>query len=100
MGTGGTPTAQGAAGSLLGLPVYVDPNITTTNSTNQDIAYVGRFEDVFLWESELRLESFDGPYADSAGILFRAMAYSALIPDRYTSAVVTVTGTGMISPTL
>ena len=48
VGTGGTPTAQGAAGTLLGLPVFADPNVTTTNNTNQDIAYVGRFEDVYL----------------------------------------------------
>ena len=92
--------ASGAVGVMQGLPVYVDANIPTNlgAGVNQDPVYVLRLEDVWLWESQLRMETFTQPYADSAGVLFRALAYSALVPDRYGAAINVINGTGTVTP--
>jgi HK97 family phage major capsid protein len=96
------PVAQGAAGSLLNLPVYTDPNIPINlgAGTNEDRVFVLRAADCFLWETDLALESFDATYADQMSVLFRASAYSAFIPDRFGPAVNVIAGTGLVSPTL
>ena len=96
------PTAQGAAGTLAGIPVYVDPNLPTNlgAGTNQDPVIVAKFDECFLWESELRAETFTAPYADSMGVLFRVYAYSAFIPGRRPKAISIINGTGLITPTL
>lgn len=95
-----TVAAQGPVGEMAGLPVYVDPNIPTNlgAGTNQDPVFVGRFEDIYLWESGPTMTSFDAPYADSAGVLFRALGYSALIPSRYPASVSVINGTGLVTP--
>ncbi|MGZ4663714.1 MAG: phage major capsid protein [Frankiaceae bacterium] len=93
--------AMGLVGQLQGLNVYVDPNIPTNTGagTNQDPAYIFRRGDIKMWESAPRMETFEQPYADSMGVLFRMYAYAALVPDRYGSSIVVVNGTGMVTPT-
>lgn len=95
------PVPEGAAGVILGLPVVVDPNLPTNvgAGTNQDNVYVARSADLRLWETSLRAETFDAPYADSMGVLFRAFAYSAAIPGRYVTSVSVISGTGLVPPT-
>jgi HK97 family phage major capsid protein len=102
LGTGGMQLAEGAVGSLVGLPVYIDPNIPVTmnSATNQDAVFVLRTDDVFLYESELEAASFDATYADNASILFRILGYAALIPDRYATSVSVILGTGLVQATL
>ena len=97
-----TPTAQGAAGTLAGIPVFVDPNMPTNHGagTNQDPVIVAKFDECHLWESDLKAETFDAPYADSMGILFRVYAYSAFIPGRRPKAISVIDGTGLVTPTL
>ncbi|RNM13290.1 phage major capsid protein [Nocardioides pocheonensis] len=94
--------AEGSVGTIAKLPVYLDANISLTanSATNQDEVYVLRREDVYLWESELRLESFEQPYADNASVLFRALAFAAAIPDRYSASVASIRGTGLVAPVL
>jgi HK97 family phage major capsid protein len=94
--------AQGAVGSLLGLPVYTDANIPTNKGagTNQTEVYVLRGSDVYLYESALEMTSFEATYAAQASVLFRVLGYSAMIPDRYAQSVNIVSGTGLILPTL
>ena len=58
-----------------------------------------RRNDIRLWESDLRFEAFEATYADTAGVLFRAMGYSAMIPERYVTSVGRITGTGLVPPT-
>jgi HK97 family phage major capsid protein len=96
----GDPTAQGAVGTLAGYPVYTDPNISLTanSATNQDEVYVIRKEELWLYESDLQTASFDATYADQASILFRVLGYAAFIPNRYTAAIQSVRGTGLIAP--
>jgi HK97 family phage major capsid protein len=92
--------AQGLVGEMLGLPVYVDPNISITDGagTNQDIVYVLKADDLWLYESPLQAEAFTSTYADTMGVLFRLFAYSASIPDRYPSSVCLIRGTGLVTP--
>jgi hypothetical protein len=95
------PVAQGSVGSLLSLPVYTDNNVPQTKGAGtQDENYVLRGPDVFLYESELQMESFDATYANQASLLVRALAFSAMIPDRYSASVNVIGGTGLIAPTL
>lgn len=97
----GAPVAQGAAGTLAGLPVLVDPNMPTNlgAGTNQDPVIVMLADDLWLYESPLQSESFDATYADQASILFRVLGYSAFIPNRYPKSVAVINGTGMVAPT-
>jgi HK97 family phage major capsid protein len=104
IGTQSEDTAEGIVGNLLGLPVVVDPNVSLTanSSTNQDAVYLvrgGANGDSWLYESQMEATSFEAPYADSAGVLFRALGYSALV-HRYTQSVVKILGTGLVDPGL
>ena len=94
--------AQGAVGSLLGLPVYTDSNVPTNKGagSNQDEVYVLRGPDVFLYETDVQMESFEATYAAQASVLFRVLGYSAMIPDRYSQSINIIQGTGLIVPTL
>ena len=96
----GGPREQGPVGVMQGLPVYTDANIPTNlgAGTNEDRVFVLRAEDLFLYEGALRMESFNAPYADTAGVLFRALAYSAAIPDRYGASTNIISGTGLVTP--
>jgi hypothetical protein len=94
--------AEGAVGEMASLPVYTDANIPTNigAGTNQDVVYVLRAPDLYLWESDIAMESFDSTYADQMSILFRVSAFSAFIPDRYGASVNAINGTGLVAPTL
>ena len=96
----GANVSQGFAGELLGLPVYVDPNIVTNRgaSTNQDVVYVLRTDDIWLWETATETASFDATLADQNSILFRVLGYAAFIPDRYAASVQVIDGTGLVAP--
>jgi HK97 family phage major capsid protein len=98
----GEPTAKGAAGVLANLPVYTDNNVPTNKGagTNQDEVFVLRASDVFLYEGELALESFDSTYANQNSILYRALEFAGMIPDRYSASVNIISGTGLVTPTL
>ena len=102
LGTAGAPQAEGSVGNLLGLDVFLDPNIPVTmnSATNQDAVFVLRRDDIWLYESELETASFDATYADNASILFRVLGYSAFIPDRYAASTSVILGTGLVTPTL
>jgi HK97 family phage major capsid protein len=102
LATADSPQAEGSVGNLLGLPVYLDPNIpqTMNSATNQDAVFVLRTDDVWLFESSLETASFDATYADNASILFRVLGYSALIPDRYAASTSVILGTGLVTATL
>jgi HK97 family phage major capsid protein len=90
--------AQGNVGTMLGLPVITDANIPSNigAGTNQDVVLVGVRSDLRLWEGALQTEAFTATYADSLGVLFRAHAYSAQIPGRYTTSVSVISGTGLV----
>ena len=98
---GGALAAQGYAGEMLGLPVYVDPSIPTTRgaATNQDVVFVLRKTDLQLWESAVETASFDATYADQNSILYRVLGFAAFIPHRHQASVQVIDGTGLAAPT-
>jgi HK97 family phage major capsid protein len=96
----GEPTAEGAAGVLANLPVYTDNNVPANKGTNQDEVFVIRASDIFLYEGELALESFDSTYANQNSLLYRAVGFAGMIPDRYSASVNIIGGTGLVTPSL
>jgi HK97 family phage major capsid protein len=96
------PLAAGSVGQLAGLPVFTDPLVPVNlgGGTNEDRTFVLRADDLWLYETPIRLESWDSTYADSNAVLFRALAWSAAIFNRYTASTNYLSGTGCISPTL
>jgi HK97 family phage major capsid protein len=110
VGSSAGVVAQGSCGKFAGLDVYLDANVTTTTgagaATNQDLVYVLRGRsgddpgDMTLWESDLQIESFDSTLADQASILFRCLAYSACVVDRWAGSTNLISGTGLVAPVL
>lgn len=98
--TGGV-AVQGEAGTLAGLPVYVDPNITQTRgvSTNQDVVYVLRTSDHWLYETAVEQTTWEATYANQNSVLFRANSYAAFLT-RYAGSAQIIDGTGLVTPTL
>ena len=94
--------AEGSVGQFGGLPVWVDPTIPTTlgAATNQDVAYVLRREDFYLWESDIEALAFDATLAAQNSVFFRVLGFSAAIFDRYQGSLQKIDGTGMVAPTL
>ncbi len=99
-GASGSPVAAGLAGELAGIPVYVDPLIPINigAGTNQDVVILIKREDLWLWESQLRLESFDQTLANQGSVYFRAFGFAALIADRVPASIAKISGTGLITP--
>ncbi len=102
IGTQGNVLGEGAAGTLAGLPVYIDANIPQTwnSSTNQDGVFVLRTDDMLLLESEPEFQTFDATYADNFSILARSVQYAAFLPDRYAASVGVIQGTGLVAVSL
>lgn len=93
--------SQGRVGTLMGLPVYVDPNIPINlgAGTNEDRIIVGRFADSILFEGTPRAESFREPLAANLSVLLRFYNYAAFTAGRYPKSLAVVAGTGLITPT-
>jgi len=90
----------GHVGQVLGMDVFTDANVPTNlgAASNQDTVLTMVSDDIVLWESPLQAESFEAPYADSMGVLYRIFNYTALIPDRYLASLGQITGTGLTPP--
>lgn len=101
VGVSGAPAAQGFAGELGGIPVYVDANIPTNIgvATNQDAVFVLRTSDLMLWESDTEAASFDATLAGQNSVLFRVLGFAAFIPHRHQASVQVINGTGLVAPT-
>jgi HK97 family phage major capsid protein len=84
---------EGVVGRVLGLPVVVDANITTTAGASpggQDVAYVLRAEDVVLYESGVRARVMPEPRADILSVLCQVYGYLAMAV-RYPGSVCEIT---------
>lgn len=97
----GEPVAQGAAGSIAGLPVYLDPNIPTNlgASTNQDQVFVLRTADHWLYETSVENTTWEATYANQNSVLFRTLGFAAFLT-RYAGSAQVLDGTGLTAPTL
>jgi HK97 family phage major capsid protein len=97
----GEPVAQGYAGTLAGLPVYVDPNIPQNlgAATNQDQVFVLRRGDHWLYETPIEATTWEATYASQNSVLFRVLGFAAFIT-RYSASAQVIDGTGLVTPTL
>jgi len=101
-GNSDAPTAQGPAGNILGLPVYLDPNIAvnTGASTNQDVIIISRFSDAYLFEGTPKAEVFRETLSAEATVRFRIYNFVAFTAERYVGVNTSVvSGTGLVTPT-
>jgi HK97 family phage major capsid protein len=97
--TAGTVTdvaAQGVVGAMLGLPIVVDANISTTLGTGtaagtQDQIIVLRAEDVVLFESGVRARVLPEPRSNILSVVIQVYGYLALAV-RYPGSICTVSG--------
>jgi hypothetical protein len=89
------------SGWLLGVPCYVDANITTISGpgTNQDQIVVGAWENSTLFEP---LEgpmsyTFEGVASDRVNLRLQVVGYASFIV-RYPGAFVAIAGTSLATP--
>ena len=89
---------QGYAGEYRGMPVYIDPMIPNNlgAGSNQDEVFIIDSQQIKLWESAPKVESFDATYANQMSLFIRIYEYYMLIPNRLPKAISLITGTGMI----
>lgn len=90
--------AEGPVGNLMGLPVLLDPNIQTTNSSNQDVVYALRTPDIYLWEGTMRTRTLTEVLSGTLQVRLQIYNYFALLANRYASSIGTITGTGLAGP--
>ncbi len=90
--------AQGFAGTLRGIPVFLDPNIPNNlgAGTNQDEIFVLKASETYLYESQPVFATFEQTYANTLSLYIRAHEFYGLIANRYPKAVSLITGTGMV----
>ena len=101
-GTSEGVAAEGAVGNVLGLPVYLDPNIAvnTGAGTNQDIIIISRFADAYLFEGTPKAEVFRETLSAEATVRFRLYNFVAFTAERYVGVNTSiVSGTGLVTPT-
>lgn len=90
--------AQGSVGTMLGLPVYLDPNIGSTYSTNQDRVIVARFSDLNLFEGAPKTRVLFETDANTLQVRLQVYSYSAFTSRRYSGAISVCSGTGFAAP--
>ena len=94
----GEAMAQGEVGTMLGLPVFLDPNIGSTYSTNQDRVIVARFSDLNLFESAPKTRVLFETDANQLQVRLQVYSYSAFTAERLGAAISVCSGTGFAAP--
>ncbi|MGK4582019.1 phage major capsid protein [Kitasatospora sp. HPMI-4] len=89
--------AEGPAGRIAGLDVYLDANIPTNlgTGTNEDRVLVLKSDDVRLWESHIRAEAFQQTYANQMSVFVRLYNYASFQAARYPGSISVISGTGL-----
>lgn len=100
-GMGDGPVPQGTAGTLRGVPSILDASIPVNlgAGTNQDEIIVFRPDEIEIFESSPKAETFQQTYANQLSVLVRFYAYWGVIANRLPKAISVITGTGMIPGT-
>ena len=93
--------SEGSVGSLQGLPVYVDSNVPVNlgAGTNEDRVITARFDDLYLWESNVRSRVLFETDADTLEVRLQVWEYLAFMGNRYPDSISVISGTGLITPT-
>ena len=105
-GMNNTNQPEGLAGELLGLPVIKDGNLPTTVTTagavtggTGDIIAVLKEDDLWLWESTLRMRALPEILSGTLQIRYQVYSYSAFLPSRFVAATSVIFGAGVAAPT-
>jgi HK97 family phage major capsid protein len=80
---------QDVVGSVLGLRVITDPNITS--AAGVESSFVFRADDLMFFTSGMRAQVHQDRYADQLAILLSLWSYDGLIA-RYPNAIIQLTG--------
>jgi len=94
------PTAEGIGGTLAGLTLVSDPNISTVtgSGTNQDTIWVYRPDDIYWATNGVpKLEVFRDSLSSTLQVRIRAYGYSAFTAERRPESFCSITGTGLAS---
>ena len=94
--------AEGLAGRTnFGAPIYVDDNVTTTDTTGggsgQDVAIAANWDDIWLFQGDMRTNVYREVLSGSLGVRFQVYNYVALLA-RYGQAISVATGSGFAAP--
>lgn len=96
--------AEGPVGRLLGLPVLLDPNITTAatggaqTGGNQDEIYALRTPDLYLWEGTMRTRTLTEVLSGTLQVRLQIYNYMAFLGSRYASSIGKISDTGLAAP--
>lgn len=96
--------AEGSVGQLIGIPVYLDPNIPVllTNGAGaagtEDIIIGAHFEDAILFESSVRTRVLPEVLSGTLTTRLQVYEYAAFTAERATSGVGAIYDTGMAAP--
>jgi len=91
--------AESLVGTIAGVPVYLDPNIGSTYTTNQTRVIIGRFSDLALFEGPARSRVLFETDANTLQVRLQVYSYSAFTSQRYSTAFSVCSGTGFVAPT-
>jgi HK97 family phage major capsid protein len=92
--------AEGLAGEIFGIPIYVDANIVNNlgAGTNQSQVITSKFDDIYLWEGSIRSRALTEVLSGTLQVRLQVWNYAAFMPDRYLKSTSIAGGTGLISP--
>jgi HK97 family phage major capsid protein len=93
---------DGFAGSIAGLNVLIDPNITVTHGagTNEDLAvYVVDLDELILAEGPLRTRVLTEVLSGTLQVRIQAFAFSAFAGGRRPKVITKISGAGLATPT-
>lgn len=96
-GVSGALTMTAPVGNVLGLPVFIDPNIPTTLGAGaEDVIICGRFSDAILWEGNPRMRVLPEVLSGNLTVRCQLYNYVAAAAGRFPGSFCTVGGTGLI----
>lgn len=89
--------SDGLAGTILGVPVYVDATVPTNlgTGTNEAAILAGRFSDSYLFEGGIKTRVLPDVLSANLTVRFQAYGYAALA-HRFAAGLGAITGTGLI----
>lgn len=94
--------AQAVVGTMLGLPVLVDPNVPINRGVgaNEDAILVQRVEDSWLMEDvPVKTRVFEEVLSGTLSIRIQAFNYLGITHARYPKSVSVISGSGLTQPT-
>lgn len=89
--------SDGLAGTILGVPVYVDATVPTNlgAGTNESAILVGKFSDSYLFESGMKTRVLPDVLSANLTVRFQVYGYAA-VAHRFAAGLGAITGTGLV----